>query len=84
MQLYVDPCHSQANFLEIPTVESTALAPPSPPMGLRPIQLREIKARGRFGAVWKAQLHSDIVAVKIFPVQVRYLINFSSLTNCFG
>ncbi|XP_037781541.1 activin receptor type-2A-like [Penaeus monodon] len=58
-----------ANFLEIPTVESTALAPPSPPMGLRPIQLREIKARGRFGAVWKAQLHSDIVAVKIFPVQ---------------
>jgi activin receptor type-2B len=30
----------------------------------------EIKARGRFGAVWKAQYKSDsIVAVKIFPIQ---------------
>ncbi|XP_071534737.1 activin receptor type-2A isoform X2 [Panulirus ornatus] len=58
-----------ANFMELPRVDSTALVPPSPPVGLRPIQLREIKARGRFGAVWKANLHSDVVAVKIFPVQ---------------
>ncbi|XP_050702207.1 activin receptor type-2A-like isoform X2 [Eriocheir sinensis] len=58
-----------ANFMAIPRVESTALVPPSPPMGLRPIQLREIKARGRFGAVWKANLHNDVIAVKIFPVQ---------------
>lgn len=60
----------QANFMAIPRVESAALVPPSPPMGLRPIQLLEIKARGRFGAVWKANLHNDIIAVKIFPVQV--------------
>ena len=38
-------------------------------MGLRPIQLLEIKARGRFGAVWKAQLKNEIVAVKVFPIQ---------------
>jgi hypothetical protein len=40
-------------------------------LGLRPIQLLEIKARGRFGAVWKAQYKTDTVAVKIFPIQVR-------------
>jgi hypothetical protein len=40
-------------------------------MGLRPIQLLEIKARGRFGAVWKAQYKTDTVAVKIFPIEVR-------------
>lgn len=35
----------------------------------RPIQLLELKARGRFGAVWRAQLKPDEVAVKIFPIQ---------------
>lgn len=40
-----------------------------PNVGLRPIQLLEIKARGRFGAVWKAQLKNEIVAVKVFPIQ---------------
>jgi hypothetical protein len=44
-------------------------------MGLRPIQLLEIKARGRFGAVWKAQYKTDTVAVKIFPIQVRIKCN---------
>ena len=29
----------------------------------------EIKARGRFGAVWKGHLGEDQVAVKIFPLQ---------------
>nr|2QLU_A Chain A, Activin receptor type IIB [Homo sapiens] len=33
------------------------------------LQLLEIKARGRFGCVWKAQLMNDFVAVKIFPLQ---------------
>lgn len=36
---------------------------------IRPIQLLEMKARGRFGAVWRAQLKPDDVAVKIFPLQ---------------
>lgn len=44
--------------------------PPSPLVGLKPLQLLEIKARGRFGCVWKAQLMNDFVAVKIFPLQV--------------
>ncbi|KAJ3584410.1 hypothetical protein NHX12_014905, partial [Muraenolepis orangiensis] len=35
----------------------------------RPLQLVELKARGRFGCVWKARLLSDYVAVKIFPIQ---------------
>lgn len=35
----------------------------------RPIKLMELKARGRFGAVWRAQLKPDEVAVKIFPIQ---------------
>ena len=40
----------------------------------RDIQLLEIKARGRFGAVWRGELRSGsesskIVAVKIFPLQ---------------
>lgn len=46
------------------------MPPPSPYMGMRPIQLLEIKARGRFGAVWKAQFKTEEVAVKIFPIQV--------------
>uniref|UniRef100_A0A8C9WMT7 Serine/threonine-protein kinase receptor n=1 Tax=Scleropages formosus TaxID=113540 RepID=A0A8C9WMT7_SCLFO len=42
---------------------------PSPLLGQKPLQLLEIMARGRFGCVWKAQLLSDYVAVKIFPLQ---------------
>lgn len=44
--------------------------PPSPILGQKPLQLLEIKARGRFGCVWKAQLLGEYVAVKIFPIQV--------------
>uniref|UniRef100_A0A8C8M873 Serine/threonine-protein kinase receptor n=1 Tax=Oncorhynchus tshawytscha TaxID=74940 RepID=A0A8C8M873_ONCTS len=43
--------------------------PPSPLVGLKPLQLLEIKARGRFGCVWKAQMMNDYVAVKVFPIQ---------------
>ncbi|XP_072882131.1 activin receptor type-2A isoform X2 [Hemitrygon akajei] len=45
--------------------------PPSPLLGLKPLQLLEVKARGRFGCVWKAQLLNEYVAVKIFPAQDR-------------
>lgn len=48
--------------------------PPSPNMGMRPIQLIEVKAKGRFGAVWKAQYKTELVAVKIFPVHVSFII----------
>uniref|UniRef100_A0AAY5KDF3 Serine/threonine-protein kinase receptor n=1 Tax=Esox lucius TaxID=8010 RepID=A0AAY5KDF3_ESOLU len=49
--------------------EDPAVTPPSPMVGLKPLQLLEVKARGRFGCVWKAQLLSEYVAVKIFPIQ---------------
>lgn len=52
-------------------VQDPGPPPPSPLVGLKPLQLLEIKARGRFGCVWKAQLMNDYVAVKIFPIQVR-------------
>uniref|UniRef100_A0A1B6CZD7 Serine/threonine-protein kinase receptor n=1 Tax=Clastoptera arizonana TaxID=38151 RepID=A0A1B6CZD7_9HEMI len=56
-------------FNEVPTMEPHPLPPPTPTIGLRPIQLIEIKARGRFGAVWKAQYKTEVVAVKILSVQ---------------
>lgn len=55
-------------------MEPHPLPPPSPTLGTRPIQLLEIKARGRFGAVWKAQYKVDLVAVKILSLQVRNLL----------
>ncbi|KAF2901915.1 hypothetical protein ILUMI_04271 [Ignelater luminosus] len=56
-------------FNELPTMEPHPIPPPSPYLDLRPIQLLEVKARGRFGAVWKALHKTDEIAVKVFPVQ---------------
>ncbi|XP_035813127.1 activin receptor type-2A isoform X3 [Amphiprion ocellaris] len=52
-------------------IEDPGPLPPSPILGQKPLQLLEVKARGRFGHVWKAQLLSEYVAVKIFPIQDR-------------
>lgn len=57
-------------------MDSSLNPPPSPYMDKRPIQLIDIKARGRFGSVWKALYKGEEIAVKIFPLQVR---NLSSL-----
>ena len=57
--------------MELPTLESSGLVPPSPKLNIRPIQLLEIKARGRFGAVWKGNHCGEDVAVKVFPLQVN-------------
>ncbi|XP_062287851.1 activin receptor type-2A isoform X2 [Scomber scombrus] len=54
----------------VPTQDPSPL-PPSPILGHKPLQLLEVKARGRFGCVWKAQLLSEYVAVKIFPIQYK-------------
>ncbi|CAH1114238.1 unnamed protein product [Psylliodes chrysocephalus] len=56
-------------FNGLPTSEPHPLPPSTPIMDNRPITLIEIKARGRFGAVWKAQFKGEDVAVKIFPIQ---------------
>lgn len=59
-------------FFFSPSRQDPGPSPPSPLMGHKPLQLIEVKARGRFGCVWKAQLLNDYVAVKIFPIQVWY------------
>ncbi|CAG0889733.1 unnamed protein product, partial [Darwinula stevensoni] len=58
-------------FTSLPTDPSMGLANPPSPIcrGMRPIQLQEIKARGRFGAVWIALYKNHNVAVKVFPLQ---------------
>jgi len=50
----------------------TALTPTCSPVTCSDARLVEVKARGRFGTVWKAQLSSsDVVAVKVFPLHGR-------------
>jgi activin receptor type-2B len=55
-------------FNEIPTMEPE-MSVSSQCLVIRPIDLLEIKAHGRFGTVWKAKMKSDDVAVKVFPTQ---------------
>ncbi|XP_011303317.1 activin receptor type-2A-like [Fopius arisanus] len=42
-----------------------------PNFDLQLIKLVEVKARGKFGCVWKAEFKNDLVAVKIFPSECR-------------
>lgn len=60
----------QSMFNEIPTIEPE-ITSSSPNIALRSIQLIDLKARGRFGVVWKALHNSQEVAVKIFPMQEK-------------
>lgn len=69
LPLFYTPDSAVTVFFSL--VQDPGPPPPSPLVGLKPLQLLEIKARGRFGCVWKAQLMNDYVAVKIFPIQVR-------------
>ncbi|KAM9343252.1 activin receptor type-2A-like isoform 2-T2 [Pholidichthys leucotaenia] len=54
-------------LLLLPTQDPT----PSRPSPLRPLQLLEVKGRGRFGYVWTARLMDEVVAVKIVSAQDR-------------
>uniref|UniRef100_A0AAG5DVI6 Serine/threonine-protein kinase receptor n=1 Tax=Anopheles atroparvus TaxID=41427 RepID=A0AAG5DVI6_ANOAO len=68
--LYYITNQKQSMFNEIPTVEPD-ISSSSTNISHRPIDLKDIKARGRFGVVWRAQLGNQEVAVKIFPMQER-------------
>lgn len=61
------------SLVSIQTSEPSPLTTPLTPTAtdFQPLQLIEVKARGRFGAVWKAQMNSRYVAVKVFPLQDR-------------
>ncbi|RWS06656.1 activin receptor type-2B-like protein [Dinothrombium tinctorium] len=66
-----------AHFNEVPTREEclSICEYQKPFVPIKPIQLIEVKAKGRFGAVWKARIgdsnkeEDQLVAVKIFPRQ---------------
>uniref|UniRef100_A0A3Q3JW04 receptor protein serine/threonine kinase n=1 Tax=Monopterus albus TaxID=43700 RepID=A0A3Q3JW04_MONAL len=84
------------NFTHLPEVTETppcfplfvlqnTIPPPAAlPLGLKPLQLLEVKARGCFGCIWKAQILNDYVAVKIFPIQVQISqqIDQSNIVGC--
>lgn len=57
---------------QLPTIEPGYVTTPSPSsLNLDLIERIEVRARGRFGCVWKAKLVSEIVALKVFPLQDR-------------
>ncbi|KAK2704419.1 activin receptor type-2A-like [Artemia franciscana] len=58
-----------SRFNELPTSDTTCYESPSLTQNTIPVHLMEVKARGRFGAVWKAVRKAEVVAVKIFPPQ---------------
>ncbi|XP_034998181.1 activin receptor type-2B-like [Hippoglossus stenolepis] len=61
--------HRKPPYGHVDINEDPGPPPASPLLGLKPLQLLEVKARGRFGCVWKAQMMKEHVAVKIFPIQ---------------
>eukprot|EP00088_Acartia_fossae_P028396 TRINITY_DN2919_c0_g1_i10.p1 TRINITY_DN2919_c0_g1~~TRINITY_DN2919_c0_g1_i10.p1 ORF type:complete len:570 (-),score=148.57 TRINITY_DN2919_c0_g1_i10:1915-3624(-) len=66
---YIYRQKKSAQFNSLSQSEESPVSPPSPNFIHRPVQLIEIKARGRFGAVWKGQVGDEKVAIKIFPLQ---------------
>lgn len=65
------------SFAELGSVEASLSRPPSTGAGMDneiagiggQVTLCEVRARGRFGAVWRAKLGQKDVAVKVFPLQ---------------
>lgn len=65
------------SFAELANAESSLSRPPSAGGGMENegsnlvglVSLCEVRARGRFGAVWRAKLGQKDVAVKVFPLQ---------------
>ncbi|XP_047468030.1 activin receptor type-2B-like [Mugil cephalus] len=61
--------HRKPPYGHVDIAEDPGPPPASPLLGLKPLQLLEVKAVGRFGCVWKAQIMNEYVAVKIFSIQ---------------
>lgn len=65
------------SFAELASVEASLSRPSSTGVGMEneigsiggQVTLCEVRARGRFGAVWRAKLGQKDVAVKVFPLQ---------------
>lgn len=57
-----------AYLQRLPTQEPAPMALPSPHVTEWPVELIEIKARGRFGCIWRSRLNGAEVAVKVFPM----------------
>jgi len=66
---YIYRQRKSSHFSSLSQSEDGPVSPPTPTIIHRPVELLEIKARGRFGAVWKGNLAGEKVAVKIFPLQ---------------
>ncbi|XP_052829882.1 activin receptor type-2B isoform X1 [Octopus bimaculoides] len=64
---YFQRFHRPVYREQIPTIDPNVISPNQ----YLPVQLLELIARGRFGAVWKASLVDEYVAVKVFPLQDR-------------
>lgn len=66
-----------SSFAELASGEASLSRPPSAGAGMDnegnglvgQVSLCEVRARGRFGAVWRARLGNKDVAVKVFPLQ---------------
>ncbi|KAG6441692.1 activin receptor type-2B-like [Manduca sexta] len=66
-----------SSFAELANGEASLSRPPSAGAGMEnetgtlvgQVTLCEVRARGRFGAVWRAKLGQRDVAVKVFPLQ---------------
>ncbi|XP_037867437.1 activin receptor type-2B [Bombyx mori] len=66
-----------SSFAELASGENSLSRPPSAGGGMEnesgvlvtQVALCEVRARGRFGAVWRARLGQKDVAVKVFPLQ---------------
>jgi hypothetical protein len=52
---------------EVPTSEDPLIdsCPPSPYVGLRPIQLMEARAQGKFGSVWRVSSHFSFFLIHL-------------------
>lgn len=53
---------------QLPTQEPLPAPAPFPPLTEWPVELIEVKARGRFGCIWRSRLNDVEVAVKVFPM----------------